>query len=238
LICENCGVEHTGEYGSGRFCSSKCARGFSTKSKRKAINEKVGQKLSSRKRWVEITCVSCKRKVKLPYQRRHQLAYSRSCSSTYTNSQPETKEKLRQARLKEISKGNIGYGIKCEYRGIRCDSALEYAFLKWYWQKNPNALIKRFKGCLEGDGFKYQPDFIVDDKIIVEVKYDTAYIGDRLNEKWQGYVERQAAKKELLRTSGYEYLWITNETLGNNFYREAIKEAKQKTCKTNQDVIE
>jgi hypothetical protein len=40
-ICENCEQEHTGEYGSGRFCSSRCARGFSTKASRKEINEKV-----------------------------------------------------------------------------------------------------------------------------------------------------------------------------------------------------
>lgn len=48
MICENCGIEHTGEYGSGRFCSSKCARGFSTKSKRQEINQKVSQTLAGR----------------------------------------------------------------------------------------------------------------------------------------------------------------------------------------------
>ena len=30
-ICENCGKEHDGFYGSGRFCSSFCARSFSAK---------------------------------------------------------------------------------------------------------------------------------------------------------------------------------------------------------------
>ena len=44
-ICENCGIEHNGSYGSGRFCSCKCARGFSTKNKRKEINEKVSKSL-------------------------------------------------------------------------------------------------------------------------------------------------------------------------------------------------
>lgn len=32
MICENCGKDHDGSYGSGRFCSSKCARSFSSKS--------------------------------------------------------------------------------------------------------------------------------------------------------------------------------------------------------------
>lgn len=48
MKCENCETEHTGEYGSGRFCSSKCARGFSTKIKRFEINQKVAEKLSGR----------------------------------------------------------------------------------------------------------------------------------------------------------------------------------------------
>lgn len=46
MQCENCEVEHDGEYGSGRFCSSKCARAFSTKSKRSEINEKVSKTLT------------------------------------------------------------------------------------------------------------------------------------------------------------------------------------------------
>ena len=45
-ICENCEQEHDGTYGAGRFCSGKCARGFSTKSKRAEINEKVSKKLT------------------------------------------------------------------------------------------------------------------------------------------------------------------------------------------------
>jgi rubredoxin len=47
IICENCEKDHDGSYGSGRFCSSKCARGFSTKAKRKEINDKVSLKLGS-----------------------------------------------------------------------------------------------------------------------------------------------------------------------------------------------
>ena len=46
MICENCGKEHDIKFGSGRFCSMKCARGFSTKSKRQEINIKVSLKLT------------------------------------------------------------------------------------------------------------------------------------------------------------------------------------------------
>jgi hypothetical protein len=49
MKCENCGNEHDGSYGSGRFCGSKCARGFSSKDKRLEINKKVSKTLSNRK---------------------------------------------------------------------------------------------------------------------------------------------------------------------------------------------
>lgn len=48
MQCENCNSEHDGNYGSGRFCSSKCARAFSTKEKRQEINKKVAKKLNGR----------------------------------------------------------------------------------------------------------------------------------------------------------------------------------------------
>jgi hypothetical protein len=44
-ICENCGTQVLLNYGSNRFCSKECARGFSTKAKRLDINKKVGDKL-------------------------------------------------------------------------------------------------------------------------------------------------------------------------------------------------
>jgi len=48
--CEKCNIENEGTYGSGRFCSSKCARSFSTSKKRKEINKKISKRLSSEKR--------------------------------------------------------------------------------------------------------------------------------------------------------------------------------------------
>ena len=47
MICENCENVHDGQY-SKRFCSKKCRYGFSTKNKRKEINQKVSDKLSGR----------------------------------------------------------------------------------------------------------------------------------------------------------------------------------------------
>ena len=46
MVCENCGKKHDGSYGSGRFCSKKCARSYSTK------NVIKGQKK-------EAKCINC-----------------------------------------------------------------------------------------------------------------------------------------------------------------------------------
>jgi 5-methylcytosine-specific restriction endonuclease McrA len=46
MNCEKCNTEHTGTYGSGRFCSKVCARGFSTSAKRDEINKKVSKTMT------------------------------------------------------------------------------------------------------------------------------------------------------------------------------------------------
>lgn len=227
MYCEYCGQQHEGTYGSGRFCSSQCSRGFSTKSKRLEINEKIRQKSAIKfpNRFLKTICKNCHKLFET--KKKSQQYCCRSCAVTCVNANPVIKEKQRLARLKEIEKGNIGYGLKSEFEGIRCDSALEYAFLKWYKTSHPKAKIERFKGFLEGEGIKYQPDFIVDDKIIVEVKYTSPYIGDSLSEKWKTYLSTQEAKKKLL--ENHQFLWVTEKDIGVSFYRKCIEEIKK--CK-------
>jgi len=48
-LCEHCKNTHDKAYGSGRFCSSKCAKAFSTAARRSEINQKVSNALSGRK---------------------------------------------------------------------------------------------------------------------------------------------------------------------------------------------
>lgn len=60
FICENCGSEHDGNYGSGRFCSKKCARSYSTKNESKELKEAnciiCGSKIYINKRASIKTC--------------------------------------------------------------------------------------------------------------------------------------------------------------------------------------
>ena len=48
MICEKCGKEHDGTYGSGRFCSQSCSRSFSSMQNREETNRKVSLKLTRR----------------------------------------------------------------------------------------------------------------------------------------------------------------------------------------------
>jgi tRNA G10 N-methylase Trm11 len=51
--CKCCNVEDAikySKYSNGEFCSSKCARSYSTKEKRNEINKKVSRKLSNHKK--------------------------------------------------------------------------------------------------------------------------------------------------------------------------------------------
>jgi hypothetical protein len=60
MKCETCDKEHDGKFGSGRFCSSHCARGYATLSRRKQINKKVSLTLKNKIR----ACKICGRQIK------------------------------------------------------------------------------------------------------------------------------------------------------------------------------
>lgn len=85
FICENCGLEHNGSYGSGRFCSEICARSYSTKNenkkKKKAQCIICGKDIYINKRASSRTCkcVSCKEK----YHKSSDLRKCKLCGSSY-----------------------------------------------------------------------------------------------------------------------------------------------------------
>jgi len=101
-LCENCGNPHDGQYGSGRFCSSKCSRGFSTKEKRKEINEKVSKSLLGKPSFLKgtstnrkglhlidrkiMSCLVCGKEKEVLITNTNKFC-SRNCSSSYTQKQ-------------------------------------------------------------------------------------------------------------------------------------------------------
>ena len=85
-VCENCSAEHLGTYATGRFCSSKCARGFSTKNNRTDISYKISTALSNRGHSkVNLMCGQCNTSFQVNWNKRHQLYCSRSCATKIKN---------------------------------------------------------------------------------------------------------------------------------------------------------
>lgn len=95
-VCENCNSLSETHYGSGRFCSMKCAKSYSTSLKRKEINKKVSETLSNRKLSIE---------------------HRRNISNSQLNKvvKQSTREKISRSKsgvLKtEIEKQNIAAGM-------------------------------------------------------------------------------------------------------------------------------
>lgn len=136
--CENCGSDHSGEYGSGRFCSLKCARGFSTKNNREKIKEKISNSLKGKGNGpVEKKCKFCDQKFTVAWNKRSQKCCSTSCATKESFSNEKTKIKLSNSlkkaysdidarnRLKEIGRLG-GFGKKGKTKnGISYSSLLE-----------------------------------------------------------------------------------------------------------------
>jgi hypothetical protein len=71
-------------------------------------------------------------------------------------------------KMEKISRSKSGH-----YKGIFYQSLCELAFLLWCEESNKT--VKRFKGSipyeLDGKTRSYRPDFVVDEKLVVEVKH-------------------------------------------------------------------
>ena len=93
-ICENCQKEHSGAYKSGRFCSEKCARGFSTKSKRAEINQSISKKLQKEK--IFRTCGNCQKLFEVKRRKKNQKFCSNNCSLKYKWKNDNYKRKMSQ----------------------------------------------------------------------------------------------------------------------------------------------
>lgn len=136
--CENCETEHEGIYGSSRFCSSKCVRGFSTKDKRKEINEKVSNTLTGSGHGnVKLTCKNCEAGFEVNWNKRHQVTCSKKCSSMLkwkdeayrfnieSKLQEFYSDKENRDRLKDIGRMG-GFGTKgITLGGTRFESLIE-----------------------------------------------------------------------------------------------------------------
>lgn len=132
MKCDNCNKEHNGEYGSGRFCSSRCARGFSTKLKRKEINKKVSLKLGGDGNPKKLKhCINCQKETHNKY------FCSMLCKNEF--SKKTTKEKIEKG--KNSSKKSVDVRTIKRYiietKGHKCEIC---GTSEWMGQKVPLVL--------------------------------------------------------------------------------------------------
>jgi len=93
MKCKNCkkkdAVKYS-KYTTGEFCSRECSRAYSTKNKRNEINKKISRSLSDRESGHEnviIKCCYCKNEFEVKWKRREQKLCSRSCASSWRNTE-------------------------------------------------------------------------------------------------------------------------------------------------------
>lgn len=181
MKCENCGIDHDRSYGSGRFCSSKCARGFSTKNKRKEINEQVSLKLyeinSIKYPKIQTICPNCGVEFYKTFKHRNQICCSVSCAQLYLNKSGEYKNKLSRAqkikcslpeerkRLRDIGRKG-GFGKKgYTNKGIYFQSSFEEKCFIWLDEKN----IKYTPHKILPDGIKVSDIYLDDLDLWIEL---------------------------------------------------------------------
>jgi hypothetical protein len=173
MKCEKCGKEHDGSFGSGRFCSRKCAN---SRIRTLEIKEKIskGVKRSEKFKGHMISlyghcdfdkknfCPICGKQIKKD---------SNYCSKHKFSD--EVKLKISQ-NLKGKTGGFRNYGGNGKsgiYKGFLCQSSWELAWL--IYQLDHGVNVKRnkdyFEYEFEGKKHKYYPDFQIDN-IYYEIK--------------------------------------------------------------------
>jgi hypothetical protein len=226
-ICKNCGKEFTEKYSKwsdGNFCCKECARSYSTKNKRKEINEKVSKKLSliHENKYIENPkiCIICGKSF-IPQKIKCRRSRRKTCSTHC--------EKLLGVKTKKIIGSNLGGGyrlnghrksIKGYYKGIHCDSTYELAYLIYCLDHNID--IKRcnetFEYIYNGEIHKYHPDFKVNNELIEIKGYYTDLIDIKAGSVNKPYKilyreDLQEVFEYVAKTYNKKY-----DKSGNNFY--------------------
>lgn len=158
MNCENCGCVHDGAYGSGRFCSSKCSRSFSTKYKRSEINIKVSSSL--KKMVQEKKCEKCGSIFK-PKNTKIRFC-SNICAGSVSKKKGENRKigsgglRAKGGRVKEYFEY---FSKKGEIMSLNRDE-LEVAkildLLELSWKRN-------WMGFTYKENRKFYPDFYIED---------------------------------------------------------------------------
>jgi len=188
MQCENCNNEHDGSYASGRFCSIKCSRGFSTKSKRQEINKKVSEKrigsVQSEQTKKDISAKLTGRKVTwntdTPQGR---INKSASMKQFHQNMSVESKKMRSESLSKAAHKRGFGGNtskvrmefLKNDGTKIYLQSSYEIQYARFLEHQQIKWIRPDPLKWIDADGksHRYYPDFyLIDSNLYVDTKND------------------------------------------------------------------
>lgn len=222
MVCEKCGKEHDGSFGSGRFCSLKCAHSRTwTGEHNLARSEKLkGRRVggaipdpSSK----EIRTCKCGVQFEV-YKHGNRKFCSKACSTQHKDYSNCGGVRLGSGRSKS------GW-----YKGIYCGSTYELAWVIYHldhgisFERNNEGFDYIFNGVKH----KYYPDFKLGSGNYVEVK---GYLQKQDLAKWKMFPHNlQVLTKEKLKPI---FQYVTSKH-GSRLYElyEGIANPKQNPCR-------
>ena len=223
--CSKCGKIMTEFYGSGIYCSKSCACSH-TLSENTKSNISMGLIISAtnecgkvNKRLKELEanyyknpkrCSVCESVI--PYRLRHRKTCSDECTSKLKSiTASEVYRRHPQENRNDRSRGNAHFGT---YKGIRCDSSYELAFLMSCLDNHKS--IERnhsgYKYTFNGVVKTFYPDFIVDGELF-EIKNYHSDITDAKVSAMPSNIKFHILYKEDMQS----YIAYCKSTYGNNF---------------------
>ena len=190
-FCETCKIQCTVRWGSGRFCSSSCAKAFSTKAKRKEINEKISQALLKYPKITVGLCECCKKEFTSTRAKKN---CSRKCAA-----QAQTGRRKKSGNNRKPGSGGLrdgggrskvieytsafGEKMKLNRDEIQVAKVLDSSGLRWR---------RNWTGFPYSETHKFYPDFYIDE-LDVYIEY-------------KGWLTDEIRKK--MKDSNLENLWI------------------------------
>lgn len=164
--CPKCGsnfdclVYHNGRPYKRKFCSRKCANSRVWNKEKKARHSVLAKqhpnyvpaKLENR------ICPCGKEFCVRPFKKNKHCSHT--CAMRY---RPQEVKKKCGGYREKAGRSKSGY-----YKGVYCGSTYELCWV--IYQIDKGMPFKRFEGFIEKNGLKYYPDFLVGERVIIEIK--------------------------------------------------------------------
>lgn len=252
--CESCGSIPETVYATGRFCSSKCARSFSTSQNRNVISQKTSATLKERfirnprerishthLRTHMCICISCNIQFEVPWESRGRRCCSKQCKQ----------QRLSRSMTQRNIAGNFyqSFGRRVRYTkhgyDIHCDSLIEWCALEHLFQEHGDSITSVTRSThqipyeISGRIRTYNPDFDV------HLRDGTCFIVECKSEQsgktpiWERYHREARLKRGLLENwcseRGATSVWFTQNTR-RDLYRSLKRDARR--CKAAEKVVD